>query len=74
MTLYANPFFQREDMNANLGLFAQDSWRLNRLTLNVGLRFEYVNASIPAHNLCRPASSSAPRATTRSMTFRTGRI
>jgi hypothetical protein len=51
VTLYANPFFQREDMPANLGIFAQDSWRLNRLTLNLGLRFEYVNAEIPAHNL-----------------------
>ena len=34
VTLYANPFFQREEMNANLGVYAQDRWTLNRLTLN----------------------------------------
>lgn len=51
VTLYANPFFQKEEMNANLGMFVQDRWTLNRLSLNLGLRFEYVNSEIVDHDL-----------------------
>src|SRR4029453_9749114 len=29
-------------MDANLGLYAQDSWRLNRFTINYGVRFDHV--------------------------------
>lgn len=51
VTLYANPFFQKEEMNANLGVFVQDRWTLNRLSLNLGVRFEYVNSEIVDHDL-----------------------
>jgi hypothetical protein len=51
VTLYANPFFQKEKLNALLGLYVQDRWTLNRLTLNLGVRFEYANAEIVAHDL-----------------------
>jgi hypothetical protein len=30
----------REDLDANFGVFAQDTWSLNRLTLNYGLRWD----------------------------------
>ena len=43
-----------ERMNADLGFFAQDAWTLDRLTLNVGARFDYFNAEVPA--LSAPAS------------------
>lgn len=43
-----------ERMNADLGVFAQDAWTLDRLTLNVGARFDYFNAEVPA--LSAPAS------------------
>ena len=36
-----------------LGAFAQDQWQLKKLTLNLGLRYEYLNAYAPATN--RPA-------------------
>ena len=36
-----------EDLNADLGLYVQDQWTIDRLTLNLGLRFDYLNASIP---------------------------
>ncbi|HEX7793190.1 MAG TPA: carboxypeptidase regulatory-like domain-containing protein [Vicinamibacterales bacterium] len=32
-------------MGADLGLYVQDSWTLNRLTINPGLRWEYFNSS-----------------------------
>jgi hypothetical protein len=43
-----------ERMNADLGFFAQDAWTMSRLTLNVGGRFDYFNAEVPA--LSAPAS------------------
>jgi hypothetical protein len=35
-----------ERLNADLGIYVQDSWKLDRLTINPGLRFEYLDASI----------------------------
>jgi hypothetical protein len=46
---YAAPYFNRkENLNANLGLFIGDQWTLKRLTLNLGLRFDYLHESVPA--------------------------
>jgi Carboxypeptidase regulatory-like domain len=47
VTLTNSPFKRRENLNANLGLFAQDKWTLPRLTLTYGARFDYFNASTP---------------------------
>ena len=41
---YATPNLERERLKADLGLFAQDQWTIKRLTLNVGVRFDYLNA------------------------------
>jgi hypothetical protein len=46
-TLLNTPFTRQENLNANLGLFAQDKWTLNRLTLSYGARYDYFNASTP---------------------------
>ncbi len=47
--IYNTPLTHREDMNPDLGWFLQDSWRVNpRLTLNLGIRFDYMSMSIPA--------------------------
>jgi carboxypeptidase family protein len=35
-----------ERLNYDLGLFAQDSWTMRRLTLNMGLRWEALNAQV----------------------------
>jgi hypothetical protein len=43
------PLYVREGMlrlNADLGLYAQDSWRFKRLTLNPGVRYYYLNESV----------------------------
>ena len=39
------------DRTDEFGLFVQDQWRLNRLTLNYGLRFDYVNGYTPVQNM-----------------------
>ena len=48
---YATPYFQQERMNMELGLFAQDAWTIDRLTLNLGIRFDYVSMGFPASTL-----------------------
>jgi hypothetical protein len=50
VVLSATPQNASYDMNADLGLFVQDQWRLGRVTLNGGLRFDYFNTSIPAQS------------------------
>ncbi|MFA5907866.1 MAG: carboxypeptidase regulatory-like domain-containing protein [Vicinamibacterales bacterium] len=42
------PLSYGERLNQDLGIFIQDSWRLNRLTANVGLRWETLNAKVLA--------------------------
>ncbi|MGH9383344.1 MAG: carboxypeptidase regulatory-like domain-containing protein [Vicinamibacterales bacterium] len=47
----AQPFFQQERQNAEIGLFVQDAWRLKRMTLNLGLRWDYLTMGYPAADL-----------------------
>ena len=42
VTVYNTPLRYEERLKADIGLFIQDSWALNRLTLNTGLRWEYL--------------------------------
>jgi hypothetical protein len=44
--VYNTPRQAQEYLNADLGIFAQDSWRIHRATLNYGIRFEYFNGEI----------------------------
>ena len=46
ITIWADPFYFKEHVNADLGLFAQDQWTIKRLTLNMGLRLDYINESV----------------------------
>jgi hypothetical protein len=41
------PIAQRSKVNHDMGVFAQDTWTIERLTLNPGVRWDYFNASIP---------------------------
>ncbi len=34
----------------DLGIYAQDQWTLDRLTLNLGVRYDHVNAYVPAQS------------------------
>ncbi len=47
LTQYATPYRTLATLDSNLGVFAQDKWTLQRLTLNVGVRFDYMGISFP---------------------------
>jgi hypothetical protein len=46
VTIYNTPIRSLDKLNADIGIFAQDAWTLNRLTINAGLRWEYLNAEV----------------------------
>jgi Carboxypeptidase regulatory-like domain len=48
------PATAQQKINSDIGLYVQDAWTINRLTLNVGGRFDHFNAEIPAQS--QPAS------------------
>lgn len=50
---WAGPNHTENRIKMDLGLYGQDQWTLKRLTLNLGLRFDYFNAYVPAQQ--RPA-------------------
>ena len=41
----ATPLLTANRLNADLGIFAQDQWRLGRATINAGVRYDYLNAT-----------------------------
>ena len=45
VTLYNTPTEEFDHLDADLGLFIQDTWTLKRLTLTPGIRWEYFKAS-----------------------------
>lgn len=47
ITIRNSPVTARERLNADFGLFAQDKWTMGRLTVTPGVRFDYLNASLP---------------------------
>jgi hypothetical protein len=47
VTLFNTPTDEHDQLNADLGLYLQDTWTLKRLTLTPGIRWEYFNASYP---------------------------
>ncbi len=56
ITQYATPYDTLDKMKADLGIYAQDQWAVGRLTLNLGLRYEYFNGYVPAQTV--PATPS----------------
>jgi hypothetical protein len=47
VTLRNSPVTARERLNADLGFYVQDKWTVDRLTITPGVRFDYLNASLP---------------------------
>jgi hypothetical protein len=47
VTLFNTPADEYDKLNADLGLFFQDTWTLKKLTLTPGIRWEYFNAGYP---------------------------
>lgn len=54
----ATPFFQQERQNHEIGVFGQDAWKLGRVTVNLGLRWDYITMGFPAADL--PAGLYVP--------------
>ncbi len=52
------PLVYGERLNRDIGIYAQDSWRFKRMTLNAGIRWETVNAKV--HASSSPAGRWAP--------------
>jgi hypothetical protein len=50
VTLWAAPFDSKTNQTT-FGFYAQDQWTLNRLTLNLGVRYDYLNGSVPAFDV-----------------------
>jgi hypothetical protein len=51
ITLYATPFDDALKMDAITGVYAQDKWTMDRLTLTYGMRYDYFTNSFPAIHL-----------------------
>jgi hypothetical protein len=56
VTQLATPYLVQNRTKADLGIFVQDRWTLNRLAINVGLRLDYFNGYVPAEHV--PATPS----------------
>ena len=55
---HATPYLLKSRTKADLGIFAQDQWAVDRLTLNLGVRFDYYNGYVPAQEV--PATPFLP--------------
>jgi hypothetical protein len=53
VTVYNTPLRYEERLKADVGIFLQDSWALNRFTINTGIRWEYL-----AHEVAEQASGN----------------
>jgi len=56
--LRTTPLLNRNRLKADVGIYAQDQWTIKRMTLNLGLRYTYLNAYVPAQNV--PAGTFVP--------------
>ena len=56
--VYNTPITRSPQLKANLGLYAQDQWAINRFTFTYGVRFEFLQEEIPAAQ--REAGRFAP--------------
>lgn len=48
VSIYNTPIRYKDALVADVGIFAQDTWTLKRLTVNAGLRWEYLNSEVSA--------------------------
>jgi hypothetical protein len=64
VTVWATPLYLKEINKANVGIYGQDQWTMRRLTLNMGLRYDYFNSYVPPHHL-----GPGPNVPTRNVDF-----
>lgn len=58
ITQFASPYLEKLRIKADLGLFAQDQWKIQRLTLSYGVRFDLFNGYVPPQDI--PATRFVP--------------
>jgi hypothetical protein len=50
VAVHNGPTTAQQKVRRDIGLYAQDAWTLNRLTLNLGARYDHFNAEVPAQS------------------------
>jgi hypothetical protein len=58
VTVFNSPLSTYPELKANIGLYVQDQWAFKKVTLNYGIRYEYLKEEIPAQD--RLAGRFAP--------------
>jgi hypothetical protein len=61
ITEYARPLEDLEHLKAELGLYVQDRWTIKTLTINLGLRFDWHDAYVPAQDRAPISFVTVPR-------------
>jgi hypothetical protein len=51
LTEKATPYTRKENIGADIGIYAQDRWTIRKLTLNIGARYDYFSDYFPAQHL-----------------------
>src|SRR5580765_5165239 len=51
LTQFATPIQFHETVNYNMGLFAQDQWTIKRMTLNYGVRLDFLKATVDPQDI-----------------------
>ena len=54
VTVLNTPLQTGEYLDDNLGVYAQDSWHINKFTINLGLRYDYVKQHVIGAGADRP--------------------
>jgi Carboxypeptidase regulatory-like domain len=60
LTQYATPYELQNRFKHDMGLYAQDQWAIRRLTLNLGLRYDYFNGYVPAQHVAATPNGWLP--------------
>jgi len=55
------PLHARSDQNYDLGVFLQDRWTINRLTVNLGVRYDAFKATAPPQTVMGPTALTPNR-------------
>ena len=64
ITMMNRPYTATSNMDNDFGLFGQDRWTMNRMTLNLAIRFDALQTSFPEQTV-----GPAPLVPTRNITF-----
>jgi hypothetical protein len=51
LTQFVSPNFTTDQLSPDLGLYVQDQWRISRLTVSAGLRFDWLRESVAASSV-----------------------